>query len=297
MNSPLVEILHSHMHISHQEKGNGKELQQVKIKTLYNIINDQVVKYNEIDEEEPADMNASSVRAPTAPKTKKYGHNFEFISIDEIVVRIIRMSNRLLIGDYGIVGRRGSEVEALVRLVSYIQGFKYHEKPVGMCIVDVVKGIIPKLTKCSSNLLAIKLKSDEDLQQLIDFYDADFEIEIVIPVLENELEAGPNNISGGHPARSHTPSRSNQKNKSYLKNSGATALANTETTSSASNNMRVVKPSFKDIRKIKNCIRIVAEFSRDPTKISTKSWEQSNLILKESILSQMRLDFFEEYPE
>ena len=69
------------------------------------------------------------------------------------------MSNRLVTGDYAIVGRKGSDVNALVRLVSYLQGFKYHHKGKDIKLIDTVKNIITELTKVSSYLVTMQIDS------------------------------------------------------------------------------------------------------------------------------------------
>lgn len=58
----------------------------------------------------------------------RYGYSFDFISVDELFVKIVKISNMLIHGDYAVWARKGSEVWSLIRLVSYIQGFNFKGK-------------------------------------------------------------------------------------------------------------------------------------------------------------------------
>ena len=73
-----------------------------------------------------------------------------------------------------MVARRGSEADALIRLVSYLQGFKYYEKPHHTTLADICRSIIPDLTRMSSYLINLPVSDEHDLYHLLDFYNTDF---------------------------------------------------------------------------------------------------------------------------
>ena len=49
------------------------------------------------------------------------------MSIDEILVKIIKISNHLIYRDFGLYGRKGSDGRSLVRLVAYLLGYNLKE--------------------------------------------------------------------------------------------------------------------------------------------------------------------------
>lgn len=89
----------------------------------------------------------------------------------------------LINGDYAIFSRKGSEIGALIRLVSFMLGYHYRERG-GMAdgrrdlsIVDVVRETITELTKVSLYLIAVKV-DDTNIGEFLEYYDQDFEAEI-----------------------------------------------------------------------------------------------------------------------
>lgn len=84
------------------------------------------------------------------------------------------MSNVLLEGDFAVFGRKGAEVGAIIKLVSYLQGFNYKEKDgKENSLLDFVLETIPELTKVSSYLISMKV-DDTNIDQFLQFYEADF---------------------------------------------------------------------------------------------------------------------------
>ena len=126
------------------------------IRKLYNSINETIEEYNKND------------------KVHRYGYSFEFVSLDELIVKIVKMSNVLLEGDFAVFGRKGAEVGAIIKLVSYLQGFNYKEKDgKENSLLDFVLETIPELTKVSSYLISMKV-DDTNIDQFLQFYEADF---------------------------------------------------------------------------------------------------------------------------
>jgi hypothetical protein len=70
--------------------------------------------------------------------------------LDEILVKIVKVSNLLISSDYAIFSRKGSEIGGLIRLVSYVQGSSYREKTDNngteegkdLTLIDLVKEIL-----------------------------------------------------------------------------------------------------------------------------------------------------------
>ena len=60
LSQPLSSILYSHMHIKQQQYGNAKEVEHVRdLKRLYNIVNENIEKYNEMEVEETSNPTPS----------------------------------------------------------------------------------------------------------------------------------------------------------------------------------------------------------------------------------------------
>ena len=77
--------------------------------------------------------------------------------IDELLVKIVKVSNMLVLGDYLAFGRKGMEVDVVVRLVCYLQGFLWKDVPAHGKIVDVVRETVQELTNVSLYLISAKI--------------------------------------------------------------------------------------------------------------------------------------------
>jgi len=70
--------------------GQGKKIEYVKdIKKVFNNINERIEKYNESE-------------------NKRFGPQFDYIHFDQLIVKIIKLSNNLGVKDYFLSGRKGS---------------------------------------------------------------------------------------------------------------------------------------------------------------------------------------------
>lgn len=100
-----------------------------------------------------------------------------------MLVKIVKISNLLVLGDYVGIGRKGMEIGVLVKIVSYLQGYVYKDVVYygGTVvdggkegkIVDVVRDTIQELTNVSLYLIAISVDQN-NIQEFIDYYDSDF---------------------------------------------------------------------------------------------------------------------------